>query len=176
MDSDFSASHETEPGAAEVLQSVTDEELFEAYLAARLAQALDTLNRAREELAAQPEDFARAFQVMRRVHELRELRAQLEAQRARVNATRSAAGMESATAEPQVTAQATPGDAFRAAQSERADKIMAALKTQPQTCPSCQALLEPSSARCHCGYTVDSETPAANLGAETESPTRWPAS
>lgn len=142
---------------AEIPQSVADEELYEAYLAARLEQSVETLNRAREELAGQPEDFARALQVMRRVHELRDLRDQLDAQRARLEAARSAAGITAQIAEPQQVGEKDASPAFRAAQSEQAEKIMAALIAQPRTCPSCQALLPPSTSRCHCGHVAEEE-------------------
>lgn len=158
MDPDLPAAPEHKHDPEDIAQSIGDEELFETYLAARLQQALDTLNRAREELTAQPEDFNRALHVMRRVHELRELHGQLEAQRARVKAARSAAGFDAGTDEPQVIERADASPAFRAAQSEQADKIMTALAAQPRTCPSCQALLPANSAHCHCGYTVDAGT------------------
>lgn len=162
MDTGRPAKPEHEHDVVDSPPSVTDEELFEAYLAARLEQALDTLNRAREELAAQPEDFSRALQVMRRVYELRELRAQLESQRSRVAAARNAAGLEPASAgEPQQVEQPTASPGFRAVQSEQADKVMAALTTRPRTCPSCQALLSIAADHCRCGYTVEagSESP-----------------
>jgi hypothetical protein len=176
MDTNIPAFPEAEPNATDIPQSVIDEELFEAYLSARLTQALDALDRAREELAAQPDDFSRANQVMRRVHDLRELRGQLEMQRARLNAARSAAGLEAANDEPQATVQATPSDAFRASQSQQAEKIIEALAAQPRTCPLCQALLQPNSAQCHCGYTVDAEAGSANPDTKTQTATQSPAS
>lgn len=172
METDSHALPENEP---EVPQAVTDEELFEAYLSARLAQALDTLNRARDELAVQPDDFNRALGVMRRVHELRDLQRQLEAQRARVCTTRSAAGLAAAR-ETEPAAEATPGAAFRAAQAEQAEKIMAALSARPRTCPSCQALLDPRTANCHCGVRVEADAGSAHLGVEDRNSTSYSAS
>ncbi|HLF23226.1 MAG TPA: hypothetical protein VI565_04820 [Burkholderiales bacterium] len=163
MDIDSSAASEHDRDAHDVPQAVSDEELFEAYLSARLGQALDTLNRARNELAAQPHDFNRALVVMRRVHELRDLQAQLETQRDRVNTARTAAGLDAATGNPHPVVQATPGEAFRAAQAEQADKVMAAITARPKTCPSCQALLEPNRQQCGCGYTIE-DTAASDLG------------
>lgn len=157
-------------------QAVSDEELFEAYLSARLGQALETLNHARDELAAQPQDFSRALVVMRRVHELRDLQAQLESQRERVNAARTAAGLEVPHETPHPVAQAIPGEAFRAAQAEQADKVMAALSTRPRTCPSCQALLEPNREQCGCGYAVDTDKTAAELSAAAQNTTPFSAS
>lgn len=159
----------------DVPQAVTDEELFEAYLSARLTQALDTLNRARDELAAQPEDFNRALMVMRRVHELRDLQQQLEAQRVRVCTTRSAAGLHAGAHEAELVVQATPGEAFRAAQAEQADKIMATLATRPRTCPSCQALLDPHTANCHCGFRAEIDTKSPGFDAEGTNSTPYSA-
>ena len=156
----------------DIPQAVTDEELFEAYLSARLGQALETLNRARDELAAQPQDFNRALMVMRRVHELRDVQAQLDAQRDRVNVARTAAGLDETNGDPRPAIQATPGAAFRAAQAEQADKVMAALSTRPSTCPSCQALLEPNREQCGCGFTIaaDSSTTSQGIAAQDTTP------
>lgn len=142
---------------AALAQAVTDEELFAAYLAARVQQALDALEAARRELATQPNDFNRALQVMRKVQELRELRRELDAQQTRVNAARSAAGL--APAPPEEALQSsepaqTPGAAFRAAQAEHAARIMAVLAAKPRTCPSCQALLTADTGLCHCGCNL----------------------
>lgn len=171
MDSDSPTTPGRKHEAEENAQSVGDEELFAAYLAARLQQALDALNQAREELVAQPEDFNRALHVMRRVHELRELHGQLEAQHSRVKEARATAGIEAGTDEPHVIEQTDAGPAFRAAQSEQAARIMAALAAQPRTCPSCQALLPANSARCHCGYTVDAAAASTQYESQTEKPT-----
>jgi hypothetical protein len=173
METDSPAFPENEP---DVPQAVTDEELFEAYLSARLTQALDTLNRARDELAAEPHDFNRALLVMRRVQELRDLQQQLEAQRVRVNTTRSAAGLDLAAERVEPAVQAAPGAAFRAAQAEQAEKIMTALSARPRTCPSCQALLAPHMASCHCGFRVETETVSPDFDAEGRTSTPYSAS
>lgn len=159
--------------AAETPQSVTDEELFETYLTARLEQAVNTLNQARDALAAEPQDFNRVIQVMRRVHELRDVRAQLDAQRERVATARHAAGIEAAANEASAGEQAVPGSAFRAAQSEQADKVMATLALQPRTCPACQALLAPTSTQCHCGHSEDTEPDATGRDPQTQDPSRF---
>ncbi len=176
MDIEPSAAPEHDRDIHDNPHAVSDEELFEAYLSARLGQALETLNHARDELAAQPQDFNRALVVMRRVHELRDLQAQLESQRERVNAARTAAGLEAPDETPRAIAQATPGEAFRAAQAEQADKVMAALSTRPRTCPSCQALLEPNREQCGCGYAIETEKTAAELSAAAQNATPFSAS
>lgn len=168
METDSPVFPENDPDAPQV---ESDEELFEAYLSARLTQALDTLNRARDELAAQPDDFNRALAVLRRVHELRDLQHQLQAQRARVRTPPFASGVD-ATPEAAPLLQAAPGAAFRAAQAEQAEKIMAALSARPRTCPSCQALLDPHAANCHCGFRaeVDAEPPGFDTEGRDSTP------
>ncbi|HEY8554774.1 MAG TPA: hypothetical protein VIL43_09580 [Burkholderiales bacterium] len=137
--------------------SLADEELFETYLAARLQQALEALDAAREALAAEPGDLNRALAVMRRLRELREAQAELERQRARVAAVREAAGMPAASHEP--PARATPGPEFRALQAEKARRVMAALARRPRTCPQCQAPVDPDEERCGCGRALASGWP-----------------
>ncbi len=134
-------------------QAVTEEELFCDYLTARIQQSLDALNQARDELTGKPQDIARAAHVMRRVHELRDLKKQLELQRNRVDSARQAAGMQ-----PLIRAAETSGTAeFRAVQAEQAAKIMAALTASPRTCPSCQTpLLSDDVEQCGCGHALTS--------------------
>ncbi|HEX7043761.1 MAG TPA: hypothetical protein VF203_04010 [Burkholderiales bacterium] len=137
--------------------SVADEELFEAYLAARLQQALGALDAAREALAAEPADLNRTLAVMRRLQELREAQVALETQRARVAAAREAAGMPPAS--PGSTVEAAPGAAFRALQAERAEQVMAALARRPRTCPECQAPVAAGEERCGCGRPAGGDRP-----------------
>jgi len=136
--------------------SVPDEELFCDYLTARLQQALEALNSSREALLAQPQDYNRAMEVMRKVYELRDLKKQLEYQTGRLNTAREAAGMPPVPAD-NAPVTAVPTDGFRAAQAEQAEKIMAALKAQPRTCPSCQAMLARQTVQCGCGYQLRSD-------------------
>ncbi len=163
METPRADSRDSDGGAA--AQAVTDEELFEAYLAARLQQALESLNAARDELAAKPSDFNCALAVMRKVRELRDAQAELGAQRHRLAAARAAAGLAVPPAEETApnALPASPGDSFRAVQAEQAARIMAALAARPRTCPACQALLGAEARQCHCGYTV----PPSLAGART---------
>lgn len=140
----------TDSGAADAAERLAEEELFETYLAARVQQALESLEAARTTLAADAQDPRHTLLVMQRIHELRDLREQFDAQRERVNSTRRAAGMPSAEP-PAVAGEATSAD-FRATQAERAAQIMAAIRAQPRTCPSCQALLAPQADNCVCGW------------------------
>jgi hypothetical protein len=149
--SPFKPESETEPQAA------TEEELFCDYLAARLQQALDVLDEARNDLTGKPQDVNRAAQVMRRVHELRDLKKQLELQRKRVDATRAAVGME-----PLPRAETRATVEFRAVQAEQAEKIMAALSAQPRTCPSCQSPILSDAEQCNCGHATASPAQQEN--------------
>lgn len=170
MDTDLTNLSGDEHTAVDADASVTEEELFETYLAARVEQALDTLNRARDALAAQPGDFDRVIQVMRRVHELRELNEQLGVQHARAAAARAAAGLETTVPETPAGEGAVPGSAFRAAQAEQAEKVMTKLAAQPQTCPACQALLEPNSGQCRCGFDATDGESARQTSPNHDSP------
>lgn len=151
-----------EPGVTDASERLAEEELFESYLAARVQQGLEALESARAALAADAQDARRTLLVMQRIHELRDLRQQLDAQRERLNATRRAAGV------PAVETDSVPRDEasaeFRAAQAERAAQIMAALRARPRTCPSCQALLTSEAKECACGWKsrdgADVNTPA----------------
>lgn len=130
-------------------QTVTEEELFCDYLAARLQQALEALDEARNELVGKPQDLGRAADVMRRVHELRDLKKQLELQRQRVNLARAAAGLEPLVREAETSATVE----FRTVQTEQAAKIMAALAASPRTCPSCQSPVLKEAEQCSCMST-----------------------
>lgn len=134
---------------AATVPAVSEEELFCDYLAARTQQALDTLNAAREDLVAKPQDLNRAMDVMRKVYELRDLKKQLELQRDRVNVARAAAGLP-----PGADDETLAPPAFRAAQAEHAAKIMAALAVQPRTCPSCQTPILSNATHCRCGQAL----------------------
>jgi hypothetical protein len=158
----------TQPKAPEsqatIPSTVTDEELFCDYLGARLQQALESLDESREALIAQPQEYSRAMEVMRKVYELRDLKKQLEYQRSRLNTAREAAGLAPVAA-TDISFTQTPTEGFRAAQAEQADKIMAALKAQPRTCPSCQALLGVDATQCGCGYEISADATEAPDGA-----------
>ena len=157
---------------ATVPSSMSDEELFCDYLTARLEQALESLNASREALIAQPQEHNRAMEVMRKVCELRDLKKQLEYQLSRLNAAREAAGLAPIAATDTPITQ-MPTEGFRAAQAEQADRIMIALKAQPRTCPSCQALLRVDTAQCGCGYEIGTDATkvldSANAPANSQS-------
>lgn len=150
-----SCGHVFPPDGADIDQAA-DENLYEAYLTARIAQGLETLEHARAALRAVPGDYARAVRVMEQVHELRLLHRELEAQRAEAEPSG-----DDAPCRPE-RAFATPTEAFRAAQAARAEII--ARRVAARACSTCGARLEAGTARCPCGAAAE-PTPAGASGA-----------
>jgi hypothetical protein len=95
-----------------------DDELFAAYLTARIEQARAQLDQLCAELAQRPHDHAKAAQVMHAIHDLKGLKSDLEQQVGQL-----APGPDAATLGSPST---TPGEAFRAQQAARAAEIMGA--------------------------------------------------
>jgi len=146
-------------------QALQDEELFEAYLAARVEQMISTLEAARVELAADPADERKAARLLQTLQEALKLRDERDAQTAKTELARQAAlaarmNMSAATAIPEEagsteapTQSAAPTDAFRSQQAAKAAKIMEAFEnTQTKECPHCKTVLPVNSALCLCGY------------------------
>lgn len=121
-----------------------DEGLIEAYLAARLAQAVDTLEAARIELKGDPKNPEKLSRLMRALHELQSQRAELETLSARAAEARKAAAP---------VHSAEPTEAFRAAQAAKAAKIAQKFSgTETKQCPKCRTALPAASALCFCGF------------------------
>src|SRR3989304_4401426 len=106
-------------------QVLQEEELFEAYLAARIDQAVATVEAARAR------------------------RSERDAQPAKMPQIR-----ESLSSKPDAPAlSAKPTEAFRAQQAAKAEKTMEGFaNTRTKTCPHCQTVLPVTSALCLCGY------------------------
>lgn len=144
---------DADPELAGAQQEAVEEELFEAYLTARVDQALTSLLDARNELAAAPGNFDKASLVMRRVQELQVLRKDVEAQQSKSAAARDRVEqLRAATGSP--VASDSPTEAFRAAQAARAE--LAADAPGPRNCPSCQSSVVADAPRCECGYRFES--------------------
>lgn len=132
----YSFVHEGEAGQ--------DEGLIEAYLAARLAQAVDALEATRIELTADPKNPEKLSRLMRALHELQSQRAELETLNARAAEARKAATP---------VQSAEPTEAFRAAQAARAAKIAQKFSgTETKQCPKCRTALPAASVLCFCGF------------------------
>lgn len=145
-------------------QALQDEELFEAYLAARVQQMISTLESERVELAADPANERKAARLLQTLQNALTLREERDAQAAKTELARQAAQTArenaSAAAMPEAADSAQPPkqsveptEAFRAQQAAKAAKIMEAFEnTQTKECPHCKTVLPVSSALCLCGY------------------------
>ncbi len=145
-------------------QSLQDEELFEAYLAARVQQMISTLESARVELAADPASVRKAARLLETLQDALTLREERDAQAAKTELTRrtaqaaranvSAAAMPEEAEPVEAPKQsAEPTEEFRAQQAAKAAKFMEAFEnTQTKECPHCRTVLPVSSALCLCGY------------------------
>jgi hypothetical protein len=110
-----------------------DEELYVAYLGARVEQARSVLETARAALVARPGDFAKAVAVMEAVHELRASREELAAE-----ITRHPQAASLLQQDKGAVASAQPSEAFRAEQAARAAKIMESLESAARHAPTVQ--------------------------------------
>ena len=130
-------------------QALQEEELFGAYLAARIEQAVAAVESARVELAADVSNPRKADKLLWTVQEALSLRDERDAQAARIAQIRES--LPSKPDAPHMSAQ--PTEAFRAQQAAKAEKIVEAFhNTQTKACPHCKTLLPVTSALCLCGY------------------------
>lgn len=130
-------------------QALQEEELFEAYLTARIDQAVASVESARAELMADTSNQRKADKLLRTVQEALALRDERNAQAEKIAHLR-----ESLSSNPDAPAlSAQPTDSFREQQAAKAEKAMEGfIDTQTKTCPHCQTLLPVTSALCLCGY------------------------
>lgn len=136
-------------GARPEEQALQEEELFEAYLAARIDQTVAALEAARAEFNADQSNPRKADELVAAVGEALALRDERDAQAARIRQLRAALAPE--TEAPSLSAQ--PTEAFRAQQAAKAEKIMEGFaNTRTKACPHCQTVLPAVSALCLCGY------------------------
>ena len=152
-----------EPGLSAGEDAGEDEELFRAYLSARIEQAVSSLESERAILAADPKNFDKAYRVMRALHDVQALRAQLSAHGG------SAPASADATETGLATLSAEPSEAFRAAQAAKAARIMQQFEgTETKECPNCRQTLPVNTALCLCGYAFgQGASPPAPFATET---------
>jgi hypothetical protein len=105
--------------------STEEEELFVAYLVARVEQARESLEAQRAELASHPRDFAKAVEVMKAVHELRDARNLLDTQLAQLPEGSSL----------RATVSTEPSQEFRTQQAAHAAKIMETIQAAIRRTP-----------------------------------------
>jgi hypothetical protein len=126
-----------------------DEELFRAYLGARIDQAAAALEHQRATLATDPKNFDKAFKVMRALRDMQALRAELATYTVPAPNATDMAEAEEAPA----IGSAEPGEAFRATQAAKAARIMEQFEgTATKQCPKCRQVLPVSTALCLCGF------------------------
>lgn len=131
-----------------------DEELFRAYLGARIEQALSALETESAILAADPKNFDKAYRVMRALHDVQALRNALQAHMADAAL---AAPSPAEGSEPAIPS-AEPSEAFRTAQAVKAARIMQQFEgTDTKECPNCHQTLPVGTALCLCGYAFGHE-------------------
>jgi len=140
------------PGNSDLLseeQALQEEELFEAYLAARVEQVVAAVESARAELMADISNQRKADKLLRTVQDALTLRDERDVQAAKIQQMR-----ESLPAKPDASPMsAQPTEAFRAQQAAKAERIMEAFaNTQTKSCPHCRTVLPVTSALCLCGY------------------------
>jgi len=130
-------------------QTLHEEELFQAYLSARVEQVVSMVELARAELLADMSNVQKADKLLRTVQDALALRDECDAQAAKIAHLRESLSIKVDT--PVMTDQ--PTDSFRAKQSSKAEKIMEGYSnTQTKTCPHCHTVLPETSALCLCGF------------------------
>jgi hypothetical protein len=135
-------------------QALQEEELFEAYLAARVGQTVEKVESVRTELAADPANLRMADRLLEVVQEALILRDERDAQAAKTAQARKAAQAARGEITPDVPVQSDqPTEAFRAQQATKAEKIVEAFaNTETKNCPHCKTVLPVTSTLCFCGY------------------------
>lgn len=142
-----------------------EEELFEAYITARVDQLLVTLESARADLAVDRINPKKSSNLIKVLQEVLKLRDERDAQAMKTAAAKKTAEAAKRKAKPTEIgrldrrasyvpeASTEPTEAFRAQQSARAAKVMQTFNnTKIKPCPHCQTVLPVTSALCLCGY------------------------
>jgi hypothetical protein len=141
-------------------QSVQDEELLKEYLDARIGQAVSELEIVQATLANDPKNLDTANRLLGTFAKVRDLRAEIDAQAAKITQARNAAraarlkrGLQvedEASETTAVSADAT--EAFRTAQAAKAENALKEAGLETKFCPKCHAVLPQPSVVCFCGY------------------------
>lgn len=137
--------------------ALQEEELFGAYLAARVDQMVATVETARAELTANSTDQHKAARLLQAVQDALTLRDERETQATKIDL----AGKAVSAAREKLTPAAAdypvlsdqPTKTFRSQQMAKAEKIVEAfVNIQTKECPHCKTVLPVTSALCLCGY------------------------
>jgi hypothetical protein len=149
-------------------EAVSESQLLEDYLAARVEQALTEVEAARSALAADPHEFRKAAYLLRIAQEARKLGEELHAQREHTAGLRQSLGLENPESAPAQTER--PGERFTTQQASRAQQIAARFEgTESKSCPQCGAVLPVSSLLCFCSFRFPRAADQAATGLETSS-------
>ncbi len=138
-------------------QLLQEEELFEAYLEARVDQTVAMVESARADFATDPVSPHKAERLLQTVQEALTLRDEREAQAAKIAQARETAKAARERIEPAISdapaISAEPTGAFKTQQAAKAEKIVEAFAdTQTKKCPHCNTVLPVTSVLCLCGY------------------------
>ena len=143
------------------------QQLEQEYIRARIVQASESLEALRTALSVDPKNLDKANNVMRAFADVRDLRTELQALSS-PNVDLIAATDKAIEASMSQQAPA----AFRAAQAEKAEKIMQAAGIATKECDKCHAVLPERAVLCFCGYVFSGVDAATLIGvnADTEQP------
>lgn len=138
-------------------QLLQDEELFEAYLEARVDQTVAMVESARAEFATDPDSPRKAERLIEAVQEALTLRNERYTQAAKIAQARETAQAARESLGPAALdapiMSDQPTDAFKIQQAVKAEKIVEGFAdTQTRKCPHCKTVLPVSSVLCLCGY------------------------
>jgi RNA polymerase subunit RPABC4/transcription elongation factor Spt4 len=140
-------------------QAVQDEELLREYLHARIGQAVSELETFQAAMAHDVHNLDKANRLFKAFSHVRQLRAELDTQTAKIaetkkaaRAARAARGMTVEADHETPTTSAEPTEAFRAVQSEKAENAMKAAGIETKACPACHTVLPQPAVLCFCGY------------------------
>jgi hypothetical protein len=146
---------------------LAQQQLEQEYIRARIAQAMGNLEVLNTALQADPKNFDKANKLMKAFADVRSLRAELTALLA------SSADLIGETAKALQAGISNEAPAvFRAAQAQKAEKIMHAAGMATKECSKCHAILPERAVLCFCGNAfsqTDTETSAnASIAAEQQ--------
>lgn len=138
-------------------QALQEEELFDAYLAARVDQTVAAVESARAEFAVDQLNPRKSAELLQAVQGALALRDAREAQADKIVHAREiaqAARKKLAPATPDLPDQSfQPTEAFRNKQAAKAEKVIEAFaNTETKKCLHCKTVLPVTSALCCCGY------------------------
>jgi hypothetical protein len=135
--------------------ALQEEELFEAYLAARVDQTVAKVELFRTELVADPANLRKANRLLEVVQEALILRDERDAQAAKTAQAREALRQQeekSLRQHPTFRFNPTGPPSFRTSKRQGGEIVEAFANTETKNCPHCKTVLPVTSTLCFCGY------------------------